>query len=92
MSARSICRTVLLAALAAAGCWPMTVQENHGIPPGGPTTLMPLRPAPLVTPDEVTDANYAEKMRALQEEIEHARRDPPPGVINEATTPARPGR
>jgi hypothetical protein len=80
----------MLVALATTGCWPMVIEQNHGTV--SPTTLLPVRPAPPVTPEEVTETNASEKAKALREEMEQAQHEPPPGAVSEGTGAAKPGR
>jgi hypothetical protein len=70
---RTVC-IVLLAAWAGLGCVP--------VPPGdvpGPRPGLPVRHAPLVTPDQVTEDNGHEVAGALEDELDDAQRQAPPG-------------
>ncbi len=67
---------MLALALAASGCFsPPTRldEESHKAPS---LTSLPLPPA-IVTPDEVTEANAAEKAQALARELDYAANDHP---------------
>jgi hypothetical protein len=87
-------RCFLLAlALAGPGCLgPMTHldEEAHKMPAPVPVVMTPA--PPIVTPDEVTDANAGEKARALAQELDYAANERPaalprPAVKETATKP-----
>jgi hypothetical protein len=92
---RATCATVVLVSLAAAGCWPMDFSGARGpdkIPAQGYGSTLPLRPAPPVTPEQVTEKNAHQKLQALRQEMEEAQRDLPAGGGAEGTTSERPTR
>jgi hypothetical protein len=90
---RALCASLVLAALAAAGCWELR-------PFGGPGkqqaqnagSALPLRPAPIVTPEQVNQENAHQKAEALREEIEQAQRDLPAAAVSEGSTASKPSR
>jgi hypothetical protein len=92
---RAMCATLVLVSLAAAGCWPMDFSGARGpdkIPAQGYGSTLPLRPAPQVTAEQVTEKNAHQKLQALREEMEEAQRDLPPVAGAEGTAATRPQR
>jgi hypothetical protein len=55
-------------------------------------TALPVRPAPIVTPDQVNQENAHQKAEALREEMEQAQRDLPAAPVPEGPAPTRPTR
>ena len=88
---RSICASlVLLAGLAATGCWELRSSDAKKAP--AQSTVLPLRPAPLVTPEQVNENNALQKAAALRSEMEEAQRDLPAGTIAEGSTASKGSR
>jgi hypothetical protein len=75
---KTVLSALSAALLATVGCFPYTA-EHPGPPPGKLWT--PPRPAPLVTPDQVTPDNAHQKSQALEDEMEQARRELPAGDV-----------
>ena len=90
---RALCASLVLGALAAAGCWEL---RPHGEPNKPPSqnvgSALPLRPAPIVTPEQVNQENAHQKAEALREEIEQAQRDLPAATVSEGSATVRPSR
>ncbi len=77
------CCLVLCAALAGTGCitLPPLWQENK--PASAPTVALPAPPTPIVTPDQINDANAKAMAGVLQSELE--------GDLHAPATAGKPG-
>jgi hypothetical protein len=92
---RVLCASLVLISLTAVGCWPMDFSGARGpdkIPAQGYGSTLPVRPAPPVTPEQVTENNAHQKLQALRDEMEEAQRDLPAGGGPEGKTAERPTR
>jgi hypothetical protein len=92
---RVLCASLVLISLAAAGCWPMDLGGARGpdkIPAQGYGSTLPLRPAPPITPEQVSEKNAHQKLQALRDEMEQAQRDLPAGKAAEGPAADRPSR
>jgi hypothetical protein len=77
---KTLCRCLLLSALAGAGCLPLPLRHpdvaSAPVPPAADAA--PPSPAPPVSADQVDETNAHEKARALQEEMLRESRDEKP--------------
>ena len=81
---RALCASLVLAVLAAAGCWELRPHgESNKQQAQSMGSALPLRPAPIVTPEQVNQENAHQKAEALREEIEQAQHHLPPASIPE---------
>jgi hypothetical protein len=90
---RVLWMSLVLGTLAAAGCWELRPYGESNKPPAqNRGSALPLRPAPIVTPEQVNQENAHQKAEALREEIEQAQRDLPAATVSEGSAAGRPSR
>jgi hypothetical protein len=81
---RVLWTSLVLGTLAAAGCWELRPHgESNKSSAQNMGSALPLRPAPIVAPEQVNQENAHQKAEALREEIEQAQRDLPPAIVPE---------
>jgi hypothetical protein len=89
---RATCASLVLVALAACGCWELRPAAPNKAPAQATGPALPLRPAPVVTAEQVTEENARQKSEALRAEMEAAQRDLPKENVAEGTKTAKPSR
>ena len=89
---RAICASLVLLVLAASGCWELRPGGANKGPAQATGSALPLRPAPVITAEQVTEENARQKSEALREEMEEAQRDLPTDTPSEGAKTTKPPR
>ena len=89
---RAIYASLAAAVLAAAGCLELRPGTSGKAPAQNTGSALPVRPAPMVSPDQVNEENAHQKAEALRQEMEQAQRELPAVTLPEVPGTGKPSR